>query len=159
MRPLPFLVIIFLLFGLKAAAQQSVHTSGGTATGTGGTVTYSVGQTAYHVASGSGGMQTEGVQQPFEIYILNGIPGTEGIAVECTVFPNPSETFVTLSVKDQDLRNLSYQLCNEMGVAIRDKKIIENKTNLPVEELPKGIYFLTITRKDTTLKTFKIIRK
>lgn len=56
--------------GLAALqAQQTVPATGGVATGSGGTVSYTVGQVADTTQTGSGGTVTQGVQQPFEIWI------------------------------------------------------------------------------------------
>jgi len=49
--------------------QQAILATGGNATGSGGTVSYTVGQAAYITQTGSGGTVTQGVQQPFEIWI------------------------------------------------------------------------------------------
>lgn len=65
------LSVLFLsglgLTGLQA--QQTVPATGGNATGSGGTVNYTVGQAAYTTQTGSNGTITQGVQQPFEIWI------------------------------------------------------------------------------------------
>jgi hypothetical protein len=55
-------------------SQESLSTSGGEANGTGGTVSYSIGQVFYSTYSGSNGTLSEGVQQPFEktTYVFNG---------------------------------------------------------------------------------------
>jgi hypothetical protein len=65
------LSILFLFcLGLTALkAQQTVPATGGIATGSGGTVSYTVGQVADTTQTGSGGTVTQGVQQPFEIWI------------------------------------------------------------------------------------------
>ena len=55
-----------LLFG-----QQAVVTAGAEATGTGGTVSYSVGQVVYQTHAGTNGSVAEGVQQPYEISVLS----------------------------------------------------------------------------------------
>ena len=44
-------------------AQQAIPSSGGNATGSGGTSSYSVGQLAYHTDSGSGGSSSQGVSK------------------------------------------------------------------------------------------------
>ena len=51
-------------------AQQAVLTSGGDATGTGGSAGYSIGQTVYSTTSGANGSVAHGVQQAFEISTL-----------------------------------------------------------------------------------------
>ena len=48
-------------------AQQSTNAGGGDATGTGGSAAYSVGQVAYTSNIGTGGTESQGVQQTYII--------------------------------------------------------------------------------------------
>ena len=57
-------VILSLVCLTGLQAQESVNITGGNATGTGGSVTYSVGQLVYEINSGSSIEMTQGVQQP-----------------------------------------------------------------------------------------------
>ena len=72
-----FISAAFLLLGLGGLhAQESVNSSGGEATGTGGTASYSVGQVVYTTATGTNGSVAQGVQQPYEISTTVGINET-----------------------------------------------------------------------------------
>lgn len=62
-------VLLLLSFPMLLYGQQAVLSSGGEATGTGGTSSYSVGQISY-IYNGSAPSMDEGVQQPFEVTIL-----------------------------------------------------------------------------------------
>jgi hypothetical protein len=62
-------LFLFCLGFTGLHAQQTVPATGGIATGSGGTVNYTVGQAAYTTQTGSGGTVTQGVQQPYEIWI------------------------------------------------------------------------------------------
>ena len=60
--------ILFLLPGLfitVVQAQKVVLPSGGNATGSGGSVSYSIGQIAYSYQTGPSGSINQGVLQPF----------------------------------------------------------------------------------------------
>jgi hypothetical protein len=83
-------LLLFLLFGFlipKAHSQSAIVVAGGDATGTGGKVSYSVGQIAFTYASGTNGSVTQGVQQPFEISNL-GNDDFPTITLEMTVSYN-----------------------------------------------------------------------
>ena len=56
-------------------AQQGFVAAGGEATGTGGTVSYSVGQVDYFTATGATGVLTLGLQQPFESQAQRSVGG------------------------------------------------------------------------------------
>ena len=58
--------VAFLLLGLGGLhAQESPTASGGEATGTGGTASYSVGQVVYTTNTDATGTVTQGVQQAY----------------------------------------------------------------------------------------------
>jgi hypothetical protein len=63
--------VAFLLIGLGGlSAQESVNGSGGDATGTGGTSSYSIGQVVYTTATGTNGSVAQGVQQLMKFPLL-----------------------------------------------------------------------------------------
>ncbi len=74
-RPILLLTAGLLWAGL-AQSQESANASGGDATGSGGTVAYSVGQVVYTSNTSSSGTVDQGVQHAFEIYTV-GIKETE----------------------------------------------------------------------------------
>ncbi len=62
-----------VLGSFHVRAQESIVASGGEATGTGGSSSYSIGQVSYTSNQGTGGSVEQGVQQPFEIYAVLGM--------------------------------------------------------------------------------------
>ena len=65
------LLLCFGMFGLQA--QQVVTTSGGNASGSGGSVSYTVGQIVYTTNTDSNGSVAQGVQQPYEISVVTAL--------------------------------------------------------------------------------------
>ena len=65
------------LTGLQA--QESVNATGGNAQGSGGSVSYSVGQLFYLIITGETGSVSEGVQQPYEISVVTAVVEAGGI--------------------------------------------------------------------------------
>jgi hypothetical protein len=148
--------VAFLLLGLGGLqAQQSPTATGGEATGTGGTASYSVGQVVYTTNTGTNGSMAQGVQQPYEISTTVGINET-AINLALSVYPNPTTNYLTLKVEDNS--NLSYQLYDLQGKVIENKKVVANSTIVKMEGLPKAIYFLNVTKNNKSVKTFKIIK-
>ena len=62
-----FCAVIYSLNSQSANAQQNTVGTGGTAIGSGGSVSYSIGQLDYITASGSGGSASQGMQQVFKV--------------------------------------------------------------------------------------------
>ena len=76
-------IIITIGFCLTTLhAQEAIFTTGGEASGNGGSASFSVGQVAYQTYSGTSGSLVEGVQQPYEITVLNGTEEIFGVNLE-----------------------------------------------------------------------------
>ena len=123
MKSNKLILILLLCMGINVAkAQQAVDAAGGNATGAGGSASYSVGQVAYTYINGSNGSSNQGVQQPYEFFNV-GIDEHQDITLSMIVFPNPVQSTVTLSVENQSLQNLSFQLYDLSGKLLINQKI------------------------------------
>lgn len=151
---LPF--IAFFLLGLGGLrAQESPTASGGDASGSGGSVAYSIGQVVYTTNTGTNGSMAQGVQQPYEISVNTGVNET-AIKLEMSAYPNPTSNNLTL--KTEEYANLSYQLYDLQGKLIENKRIAANSTIITMDALPSATYLLEITNNTQLVKTFKIIK-
>jgi hypothetical protein len=152
------LIILYLSIHVSALhAQNAINSTGGNAGGTGGVVSYSVGQVVFTTISGSSGILIQGVQQPFEISVLTGLE-EPGIVLQWSVYPNPAIDFLTLKIQNYDYKELRYLLFDANGLPLAEKLITDSETQIFMESLVSGIYFLKITGKVKVLKTFKIIK-
>jgi hypothetical protein len=152
------LSLILLGFGLTTVnAQQATTASGGNASGSGGTIAYSLGQVVYITNTGAAGSVAQGVQQAYEISITTGLVNTE-ISLNIQVFPNPTSDFIQLKVESEKLQDLSYQLIDLNGKLIEDKKITCTAENIHTENLPSATYFLKVINNNNEVKIFKIIK-
>lgn len=151
--------IFFLSFGLtKLQAQEVANTSGGNASGSGGTVSYSVGQIVYTTNTGTTGSVAQGVQQPYEISIVTEIEDASEISLSITIYPNPATDFLTLNVGNFKTQNLYFELFDLNGSFLENKKIENNETTISMENNASGIYFLNVIESNKKLRTFKIIK-
>ncbi len=150
------LVLCFGIFGLQA--QQVVTTSGDNAAGAGGTSSYTVGQIVYNTYTGTNGSAAQGVQQPFEISVVTGIEEALGISLEIMVYPNPTTDFLTLSVDNFEVSNLSYYLYDINGRLLETQKLEGKQTSIAMSNLVPATYFLKVSEGSKELRTFKIIK-
>jgi len=139
-------------------AQESTNAGGGTATGTTGNASYSVGQLVYTVQTGTSGTFAQGVQQSFEISTTLGIEETS-ILLEATAFPNPTTNVINLRLKNTKSTGLSYQITDLSGRLLTSKKLISDKTTIAMQQFPTATYFVSVLRNNNIIKTFKIIKK
>ena len=137
--------------------QNSTIVSGGEATGTLGTISYTIGQVNYILATGSEGTVAQGLQQPFEILTVTGIKETF-ITLSAKVYPNPTIEYVTLNIQNTDLKKMSYMMFDVQGKLITKQKITAYKTTIGMSELKPGIYVIKILNNQKEKKTFKIIK-
>jgi hypothetical protein len=153
-----FLIIILLLYAIpKTLAQQGSIPSGGVATGSGGSSSYSIGQINYMTATGSGGIAAQGVQQSLEISIL-GIDSFPEIILEADIYPNPAGEFVNLKIYNFEYQNLNMDLVDITGKQILFEKITTSETKISLINRESKVYLLNIRNINKIIKTFKIIK-
>jgi hypothetical protein len=149
------IITLTILFFTAANAQKSIVVSGGKATGSNGSVAFSVGQISYRNLSGI--KTTNGVQQPYEILVL-GNDNFEEISLQMKVFPNPTTNNLSLIIA-VDFEKCFYNLYDIDGRFIsKYQKITTSETLISLVNNPSGIYFLEVISENKKLKTFKIIK-
>jgi len=154
-----FFILVLLFLGLtELSAQEIVVSSGGSAAGSTGTATYSVGQTFYITSKGTNASIAEGVQQPFEISVVNVIEGSEAISLSYSLYPNPATDFLILKIENDDNLNLSYQLFDINGKVLGNEKIEGSETNISLQNFVSATYFLKVLSNSKEVKLFKIIK-
>lgn len=151
-------MIVIGLLGLHAAhAQQAITATGGDAIGTGGSVAYSIGQIDYTTTLSTGGSVAQGVQQPFEIYIVAGIENTV-VNLVMAIYPNPTTDMLQLEVTGEISQDLSFQLVDIAGKIIESRKISSSISTIDMEMVASATYFLNVLNNNQSIKTFKIIK-
>jgi hypothetical protein len=157
-KKLKLSALLLLGLGLTGVqAQESNDATGGNATGSGGTASYSVGQVVCNTYTGTNGSVAEGVQQPYEISIVTAIEQVQGINL--SVYPNPTTNYLTLSIDEFDFQNLSYQLVDNTGKLLKSERITSNQTNIDMGNLVRAIYIIKVIQNNSKeVKTFKLIK-
>jgi hypothetical protein len=142
---------------LTIQAQDAIPVSGGEAAGSGGTVSYSVGQLMYTTNIGSGTV-SQGIQQSFEFQTLSN-PELTTVNLTAVTYPNPTKDFIILKITDSALNNLRYTLFDVNGKAISSGSITESNTQVQLKHLSIGAYILKVSQQNQSLKTFKILKQ
>lgn len=151
------LSVLLLSIGISVQAQQATTTTGGDASGSGGTVAYSVGQVVYTTNTGSTGSVAQGVQQAYEIFTV-GIKETE-LNILLTAFPNPTTENLTLQISDYNNEKLSYQLFDMQGKQLSNGQIVAQQTQINMNSLPTATYFVNVVNQENKkVQSFKIIK-
>lgn len=157
-----FSIIIVMSTGSNILmAQDAFTTTGGDIKNTEGSVSFSIGQVLYSNFTGEDGMITEGVQQPYEIYVITSIDDIDDITLSVKAFPNPVINLLNLSIEETNTYNLheiKYHLINFEGRLIRSQILSNNTTAIDMTFLLPGIYFLNVMYRQQVIKTFKIMK-
>jgi len=154
--------LFFLLFTFFFAcpaiyAQVAIPAAGGNSSGSGGTVSYSVGQVFYSNITGANGSVAQGVQQSYKISTSSGTDVT-GITLKCSVYPNPTTDVLMLKIEGELGTQYSASLYDMTGKLLETRIIKANETPLSMRTLTQATYFLKVTDNTKEVKTFKIIK-
>ncbi|GEN66677.1 hypothetical protein CRH01_12450 [Chryseobacterium rhizosphaerae] len=125
-----------------------------------GSVSYSIGQTAY-LNKGTPIQLLEGVQQGFEITTLSSQEASsdQKDQKDILIYPNPFKEYLYLDFTTNDYKNSEYQLFDSQGKLIKKDMILQSKSELNFSALPSAMYIIRISRNGENIKTFKIIKK
>jgi hypothetical protein len=155
-KTLSFLAFL-LTFSMNAqTSHQVLSATGGDASGSGGSVAYSVGQIVYSTSTGTSGSVAQGVEQAYEISSV-GIKET-ALNISLSIFPNPTSDYLTLKVEDYNNEALSYSLLDEQGKLVLNEQITNQDTQLAMSTLARGAYFINVLQANKKIQTFKIIK-
>ncbi|MBO7495891.1 MAG: T9SS type A sorting domain-containing protein [Salinivirgaceae bacterium] len=152
-RRLILLLAVVTMIGVETKAQTAVVTAGGEA----GTVSFSVGQTFVEVAESGNGSLTSGVQQTYEIIVVDGIHNRQ-VTLEAAVYPNPVTDRLVLRVYDT-LATLRYTLTDANGRNLVSADISDEQTTIEMDRFAQGVYFVRVTDGDAAMRTFKVVKK
>ena len=154
----------FLLLGIgltSIEAQEAITAAGGNASGSGGSVSYSVGQVVYTSSTGTNGSVAQGVQQPYEISVVTGIEEAIGINLMVSAYPNPTTDFLNLKVDASttlSIQSMSYQLFDISGKLLENKKLTGNETQIDLNGFISSTYFVKVLENNQLIKNFKIVK-
>ncbi len=150
LKTLPLLLLSGTLF-----SQKSTVATGADAQGAGGSMSYSIGLTNYETISSTGTI-TQGVQQPYEFFAV-GIEEWDS-DVQISAYPNPLTTQLTVSFSNEVIEEMSFQLTDGAGRLIETGELESKETFIDVQALARSNYFLTIYKKDQSVRVYKLVK-
>lgn len=162
---------MMLIFSFKGISQNTevntnsimgtINTSGSNATGSSGTVTYSIGQIFYTYIGVSVYNVAQGIQHEENSQTLVITENNIEPKAEITIFPNPTTDYVNINMTGLELGNEPqlYQLFDYQGRLLRQDTINQTETQVNLNDLSASIYILRVYANNKVLKTFKILKK
>lgn len=150
-------VALLWLCGPVAYAQEASTSAGGDATGSGGSVAYSVGQVVYTTNTGTTGSVAQGVQQTYKISSVG--LDHPSINLKLAAYPNPTTDYLILEVQGDEAPKLTYQLLDLNGKVLGNSKLTGTQTNIDMGSLLPASYFVKVYQGNTVVKTFTVIKQ
>lgn len=152
------LTIMTSLVFMWAMAQSGTVAMGGDGIGSGGTISYTIGQPVSNIIDLPGYAIYQGLQQPYELFVT-AIDGKPIDDPDVLLFPNPTSGEITLAFKTQtDYSLFRYVVYDARGIVVRTDKIRDHASFIDFSALPSGTYNLQLTNETQTSKTFLIIK-
>ena len=152
-----FSAVFVLLSFVSLHAQTSFNAVGDEASGTEGSLSYTVGQAVFGTYTGSTGSVAQGVQQTYDIVALLGAE-ISAIKLELVAYPNPTQEILTLKINNYKNEKLTYQLYDLQGKLWNSQSVKGAQTQLDMNDLAVGTYLLSIQDEELLIKTFRIIK-
>lgn len=150
------LVVSSFFVVVSVLAQESFNASGGEISNSFGSISYSIGQVSDESISNSTGSVSQGVQQSYEISVLEIVENN--LSLSLTVYPNPTQEQFNLRVGNFQNEQLKYRLLDFEGKVISEETMISEETTIDVKQLPAATYFVEVHNASKKVQTFKIIK-
>jgi hypothetical protein len=138
-------------------AQKSVVTSGGEASGSSGTSSYTIGQASYKDVVTQSVSSSEGIQQTYQISEITGKDTFWDSKLQLSVYPNPSADIVNIQ-SEALAEKLSYSLFSLAGNLLATGQLNDGITPINMKNYAAGPYLISIIRNEKPIKTFKILK-
>ena len=154
LRFLPALTMMVL--STMLLAQQAVVPAGAKASGTGGTLSWTLGQVDAAYLSSASGSMAQGVQQPVELLTVS-IP--EEVSSWVTLMPNPAHDGVTLNVGERPATDMQYRLLDANGKLLESGPITATNTFIPLADRPAATYLIQLLRTHGDPLVLRVIKQ
>ena len=157
-----FFVLFMMTLAVVANAQSVIVSAGGDVENSNGSVSYTVGQIAVETTVSDVGSVSvaEGVQQPYEIQTV-GVNNYPQIVLNAKVYPNPTENVAQLELNGFEVPEggLRASLYDGNGKLLQTMTVTDDITTFQIGQYATGNYLLELKSGNSSLKTFKIVRK
>ena len=150
--------LITMVTPFCACGQENVGAAGGEASGSTGSVSYTVGQVANASNASVSGSVSEGVQQTYtsiSTVIDETGPGAAGIVA----YPNPANDRVRIAFESIPTGELEFTLYDASGAVVRFGELHVTDAEISINDLAVGRYRLILTTNGSVIRQFNLIKQ
>jgi len=156
MKHVNCVIIAFFLFATAIQAQEVVSTAGSYGETTSGSLSWTVGEPVIETITDGTNTLTQGFQQ--SKLTVTAINDLEVSGIELSVYPNPTNSFLSIEVKADKQRDLLLCLFDINGRLILQKKMEGNKQTINMQNYKPAIYILKVTEGNKEINTYQIVK-
>lgn len=152
------LSVLATVLSFGAAAQQTLSTAGGDATGAAGSVSYTLGQPFVSSAfAASGASLNEGIQKAYTVSEA-AIDGIVPLDITTRIYPNPTADELVVEVMEADnSRKLRYELYAVGGTLVAQGLMEQGTLRLSMDSCPAGSYVLLLSDGEAS-RSYHIVK-
>ncbi|WP_194533669.1 T9SS type A sorting domain-containing protein [Zobellia nedashkovskayae] len=138
------------------ASMASINVSGGEARSSAGSVVYSVGTVFYTSIVAQHTTVSQSIQQAKEskIDLMDKVQ-----LVNVLAYPNPTTDYVLIDIIDYKKENAQYQLFDFKGSLIKNVRITNSTTKVPMDDLESSTYFLKVSVMNKFEKIITLLKQ
>ncbi len=155
-KPMQAALLLFAVVSMYG--QDAVATSGGDASGSRGSTSYSVGQVHYSADVGKEASSFHGVQYAYEIKSVFQKKADLYSNLNFSAFPNPTQDLVTVQIDGNVKGDFSYVLYSVSGKRLSEGTMNTKSNVIPMQYYSHGVYLVEISIDGVRVKTFQIIK-
>ena len=154
-----FFTAITCLFCSMCFGQSSMNTSGGDTFSDQGSVAYSIGQVFVQINESAEISVSEGVQQPYEISLINAVFEEGDVKVSLLAYPNPTMNDLTIELQGWQHEQASFEVYDAQGKKISSGAFNQSTLSIDARLWSSGNYYLHIySPKGDQAASVKIIK-
>lgn len=150
----------FLIIGIftsKPYAQETTLSTGADYSNSNGSISFSIGQTTFNSNENNSGLESQGIQQPFEIYLITNSIKDQS-TYDISLYPNPTSDQIFLETKNSQNQIIQIQLYNTEGKLILNNEINNEKAKIDFTNYTSGQYLMKIKNSNNKTQSFNIIK-
>jgi len=153
-----FVILSLFAFYYPIQAQHAFPVAGGNAWGSGGSVSFTVGQVFSANLSAPVGSISQGVQQPYEISAVTDIEEAAAISLRFSAYPNPAGDFLILEMEGEWASSCILKLYDINGNILQNLKVVNPQIRVDMSRYIPAVYFLKVVEGQKELKVFRIVK-
>jgi len=142
-----------ILFSTGTLAQQAVVTSGGEAVGSGGSISFSIGQVSY--SNDSDGTIHEGVQQPYEMFTISVEESL--VELELSLYPNPALQELNIEIPNFKA-GLTATIHDSKGQLLERVPLTSSRTTISVVDWAASTYLIHVGDESGNSANYKLVK-